>query len=190
MALTPEEKQHLFHRMTMWREECDFQANQYETLGKALNIVPLRVEMAAAYFIMAAGCVYYHAAEILEHKLGTQRGRKHLKQITEADPDLQAIMDRRNWLNHGIVSSPKNPQRDKAYSMSRNHHAAIESDLATGQSKTISYSLGWADIDINDYKDMFDWHKKACDALDRLLDDDAILPPVCSATEDTPQLDS
>jgi len=176
-TISSEDKQALFHRMKVWRTECDFQADQFELLGNEATIVPHRIEMAATYFIVAAGCVYYHAKEIFEDKLGTTKGRKHLDDIIAADPDLQAIIDRRNWLNHGAVSSTKGPRGDNPYKLAKHHHLSIQTSFDTGQSKTIKYSIGWIGSDTNSYKDMTDWHTKARTSLDRLLTDTALLTP-------------
>ena len=177
MALTPEEKQHLFHRMRMWREECDFQANQYETLRNEPNIAPHRIEMAATYFIIAAGCVYYHAKEILEGKLTRKLTEAFLHNLRNADPDLKAIYDRRTWLNHGAVSPPKSMQANELYSLAKQHHLAIGIATVTGEAKPVEYTLQWADRHAKHYKNMTDWHTKACISLDKLLDNDALLAP-------------
>ena len=55
-------------------------------------------------FIVAAGCVYLHCKSLLEAKTGSkQTADKWLADRLKERPVLQALVDRRNWINHGAL---------------------------------------------------------------------------------------
>jgi len=132
--LTENEKNELEISVKRWLSECKRWVEEFEILQpEKLNdfytsdnidsfVIP------ATYFIMTAGCVYLHCQSLLEAKLGDKnRAKSWLDVRRNNSPDLQSLLDRRDWLSHGAIY--------------RNQDFRLDFAIVKGPDKTIKEAI-------------------------------------------------
>ena len=107
LAFTESEQCGLEHSAHRWLAECERWMQDFDTLQPDPMLdFPSNLDnlvICAMYFIMAAGCVYYHCQSLLEAKKGKEKAITWLKTRRSMFPSLQTLYERRNWMTHGSL---------------------------------------------------------------------------------------
>ena len=84
----------------------------------------LIIVTSATYFVISAGCVIYHVKELLTYILPDDKDLLAFGTWFRENPTRNALKDRRDFLNHGILTRKPNPNI-KPYKLHRRHNTTL-----------------------------------------------------------------
>ncbi|MBX3056720.1 MAG: hypothetical protein KF770_09635 [Anaerolineae bacterium] len=173
------EKNALKHSVNRWLTESQRWKDEFETLlPKPMVDYPSDTDslvISATYFLIAAGCTYYHCQTLLEAKLGGRNeAKKELEKYRKRYPAIQSLLDRRDWLNHGAIN--RKPDFQLVFAMVKGPDKTFEEALSEIKHKdrvTIKQSvrLLWGDKDELSTDEILHWQQVVISELKKMIEE-------------------